>query len=156
MTATFLPPFWALFTRLQPLGNSRRITPISWAREEALDEILIDYRLGKLPEDSKTIQKRFDSLCTNRATKYRRRLELDSAHGSNSPSSSRCSSNPGELAAVRELVWRIEKALSPQERAIFNLLAQGNSIEFVATIFGLVPSTLRSRIHRLRKCFSNG
>jgi len=150
MSTTAVPAFWTIFTRLHPLGDSRRVTPSSWAQEEALFEILTDHGRGRLQEDPKAIRKRFDSLCTNRASKYRRRGQLEKAFRANSTLITPPNSNPAQQAVLRELAAQAEGKLSPDERRIFILLAQGYSIESVARKLGLLPSTLRSRIHRVR------
>src|SRR5262249_40344695 len=71
------PPIpWEVLARLQSKSNPRTTHARASGREEAFEGILEDLLNQRIPPEAEAIERRFDHLCANRATKHRRRLRL--------------------------------------------------------------------------------
>jgi DNA-directed RNA polymerase specialized sigma24 family protein len=139
---------WHIYHQLHSFGHSQKINPRTLGREDALTTLLGRFGAIPTPLDPGAVQRQFDYLCVNRATKYRHRMRLDrriaevDAH------------NPvekhTEAVATRELVSLIRREMSESDWSILWMLAEGFTYGEVADKFGMSVARLKSRVSRTR------
>ena len=75
--AAQLPPLWSALLELQQLTDSSRITARSHATDEAFAAVLDELDPGNHPPSPEVVRRRFDSLVSNRAKKFRARMAIE-------------------------------------------------------------------------------
>jgi hypothetical protein len=138
---------WEVIARLQSKSNPRTTHPRSLGREEAFEGILEDLFDQRILPEAEVIERRFDYLCANRATKYRRRVHLRRVWSSQQrpgiPDSS-------QKLATHELVERLRKVVQAADYCCLLQLAEGHSYADVAARHSLNEGNLKSRVCRAR------
>jgi hypothetical protein len=143
------PPIpWEAFARLQSQSNPRTVHARSAGREEAIETVLDDLVACRIPFEAQVIERRFDHLCANRATKHRRRARL--LRGRSSQQRPQVL-NPCRTFAVRHLMERIREVVQARDYRYLLELAEGRSYAEVAARHGLNEGTLKSRVARARE-----
>ena len=131
----------SLYHQLHALGHSQKINSRTLGRDDALTA-LWQVRSDSYPSRSRRVQRQFDYLCVNRATKYRHRMRLDrrSEGDTHNPVEKHT-----EAVATKELVGLIRRELSESDWSILWMLAEGFTYGELADKFGIAVEKLKSR-----------
>ena len=141
-----IPAPWSLYHQLHALGHSQKINSRTLGRDDALTALLGRFGATPTPLDPGAVQRQFDYLCVNRATKYRHRMRLDRRYPEGD------THNPvekhTEAVATKELVGLIRRELSESDWSILWMLAEGFTYGELADKFGMSVEKLKSRVRR--------
>lgn len=148
MSSPDLPAPWGVYLRLHSLGLSRKITSLSLGRDEALTELPDQLGTECAPSDPDIVQRKFDYLCVNRATKYRHRARLD--HQVAERTTHVLAEKHTNAVATRELVDLVRRETSDADWSILWMLAEGFTYREVADKFSMSFEKLKSRVCRTR------
>lgn len=139
---------WEVLARLQSQSNPRTTHPRSWGREEAFERVLEDLLNHRIPAQAEEIERRFDHLRANRATKHRRRAGLLRGWGlrqrHNAP-------NPSDRLITQDLVEHVRRAVPAVDYGYLVALAEGRSYAELAARSSVNEGTLKSRVARARE-----
>lgn len=113
---------WEVLARLQSQSNPRTVHARSLGREEAFEGILDDPLTHRIPLDEQVIERRFDHLCANRATKHRQRGRLLRGWGSRQRPSI---PDLSHKFATRQLAERIREVVQAEDYCYLCELAEG-------------------------------
>lgn len=143
-----LPFPWNTFSELQRATDT---SVVSHARDEALSELLDDFADGSVPRDSEAMLRRYRSLVTNRAKKYRSRRQV--ARQVEHHERRRLERHDAfERAADREIATVALRAIDEDDRQLFSeIFIRGWSYEEAAKSRRRPIGTIKARISRLRK-----
>ncbi len=143
-----LPFSWALFSAQQRQANSAILNSVAWGIDEALATLLDEIATGTMCSDSTAAQRRFKNLCSNRAAKYRHRLQILYAESSIHPAVDALS-GPCETAARAEGLAHINAHVTVEEKRLLCAWAEGYTYHELAAQTGLTIPNLKSKISRL-------
>jgi hypothetical protein len=140
---------WEVLARLQSQSDPRTTHARSLGREEAFEGVLDDLLNHRILAEAEQIERRFNNLCANRATKYRRRAcllrrwRVGQRHDGPDPS---------ERLLTQDLIEHVRRAISANDYRYLLQLAEGRSYAQVATWHSMREGNLRSRVCRARAC----
>lgn len=148
MLSATLSPCWQVFERLQHSIDGRIANAIAHASEEALSDLLDDFRSGTIPPEER-IEYRFQSLRRNRIRKHRNRARLTFGMRSSENDVS-----PTTRVDDGDEIQFARSQMAAADWAVIERVACGDSCNQIAKENRLSPGQLRTRLSRLRSRLS--
>lgn len=144
-----LPFPWNTLRRLQAVTDSTIVNARTNGREEALCLLVEELALGKIPSSAEAMERRYRTLSSNRAVKYRNRkslaeqvaYELQAKHAEQ---------DPAELMTVRQVTAVVLERVEQEEWELLQLLSEEATYSEVAGKLTVPIGTLKARVSRLR------
>lgn len=129
---------WALYLRLQTMALNAPENDYGWALDEALNFVIEEIAAGR-----RASERKIKNILTNRAAKYRRRRRLITRM--RWPDCTKPS-----VEARLEMNDQLRHC-TPRDQQILMALAEGFTVEEVATEHKVPKGTIKSWAHRARR-----
>jgi DNA-binding NarL/FixJ family response regulator len=146
-----LSPFWSLVATWQSQSNTTMVNNRMWATEDALETVLRTVTPDGLVTGNEWTMQAMMILQGNRSAKHRHRQDCLAAHQRANASQHVSLDTAPELASHREQLAQLHRLTTPEEWALLEALADGETYDDIAHATGVSVGSLKTKICRLRQ-----
>jgi DNA-binding NarL/FixJ family response regulator len=148
--AEVLPFPWSTLLQLQTATNSQVVNARTKGQEEALNLIVEELAVGRVPMNAEAMERRYRTLSANRAVKYRYRTTL-ARQVAYEHQVRHYRSDLVEIMTLEQLTTLLSEDLTLQEWELLREIGEGIPYHEIASKIATPVGTVKARVSRLRR-----